>query len=124
VSRHYWRNGAPTEAGIVAFTEGDCWILAIHLHLLTDWPVYVVDDGAHWVVKVPGEDLYLDVTGVHTRSSLLWYWKMKSLRRCDSYTFQYAMTDVAERGLCQFAGSHGRAPVMARRLLEKHGVPA
>lgn len=124
MSAAYWRNGEPTPAGIEAFTEGDCWILAIHLSRRTGWPVYTVDHDRHWVVRVPGEDRYLDVLGVWTRGRLLRYWDASSLTVCESVLLGYARTDVMDRATETFHGSHRRAPVMAKRLLEKYGVRA
>ena len=118
----YWRNGEPTDAGIEAFTEGDCWILAIHLSRLTGWPVYTVDHDRHWVVRVPGEDRYLDITGVYTRQRLLRHWDASSLARCDSILLGYAHDDVTDAMTETFPGSHRRARRIARRLLEKYGV--
>lgn len=120
--QHYWRNGEPTKAGVVAFTEGDCWILAIHLSRRTGWPVYVVGDNRHWVVRVPGEDRYLDITGVRTRKALLSHWDALSLTLCDSILLDYAHQDVLDRMTETFSGSHRRAPGIARRLLDKYGV--
>lgn len=123
--KQYWRDGAPTEACIEAFTEGDCWVLAIHLHRMTGWPIYLVDAGDHWVVRETGQDRYLDVTGVYTRSQLLRRWEATSLSRIDEQLLEYAESDTSpESPMEAFEGSQRRAPVVARRLLMRHGVKA
>lgn len=118
MAEHYWRNGKATVAGIVAFTEGDCWILAIHIHKMTGHPIYLIDDGNHWVVRQAGYDRYIDVTGVWSRSQLLWRWHAKSLRRASEFMLNSALSDTHRGGPEDFEGSQRRAPLMARRLLE------
>lgn len=120
MSVQYWRNGAPTISAIEAFTEGDCWILAITLHRMTGWPVYLLDHHCHWVVRAPGRDRYLDITGVRTRKNLLNAWDSRSLTRADRSPFWcYAQDDVFEGEISQFPDSHRRARVVAQRLLER-----
>jgi hypothetical protein len=120
VSAVYWRNGSPTEAGHAAFTEGDCWILALVLYEMTGFEIYTLDSNVHWVVRV-GYNTYLDVGGISTRAELLDLWECSDLRRVGDTKIWLAERDrlrVAET----FAGSWRRAPVMARRLLDKYGL--
>ena len=116
----YWRGGEPTDACREAFTEGDCWILAVHLARQTNWIVYLLEDGEHWIVKNPRGDQYLDVFGVQTRSAVLHRWGASSLRRASSTILNYAMSDIEQGRGESFDGSHRRAPVIARRLIQKH----
>lgn len=116
----YWRDGEPTDACRQAYTEGDCWILAIHLARQTNWTLYLIEDGEHWIVKHPEKDLYLDVFGPQTRSAVLHRWGAKSLRRASRTIVEYATADCEQGTLEDFEGSHRRAPVIARRLIQKH----
>lgn len=124
MSAHYWRNGAPTEAAITAFTEGDCWILALCLYDLTGWPVYVIDagerEGIHWVVRVPDKDCYLDITGVYTRHRLLQKWEATGLRKADDNIVTYALRDYKIPDVEVFRDSYRRAPVIAQKLVDKY----
>jgi len=119
VSQPYWRDGAPTQACVSAYTEGDCWILAIHLARQTNWTVYLLEDGEHWLVKNPEKDQYLDVHGLQTRSQVLTRWGAAMLRRASGTILSYATADVDQGTLEDFEGSHRRAPVTARRLIQK-----
>lgn len=116
----YWRKGEPTEDGIQAYTEGDCWILAMHIHWQTGWPIYLVGGGSHWVVRVPGQDLYLDICGRATRYQLLREWEASSLTRIPDELMAYATVDTRAGVLEEFEGSHRRAPAIAQRLLIKY----
>lgn len=121
MSEAYWRDGKPTDRAIHVFTMGDCWILAYELHRRTGWPICLVDWGKHYVVKAPG-DRYLDITGVQTRGSLLRAWCGSSLKSATDDVYEEC---GRERGnYSEFVGSWRRAPVMARRLLDRYGVPA
>ena len=118
---HYWRNGEATEATIEAFTEGDCWILALQLHRIAGLPVYVLGDGAHWVVKASSK-WYLDVTGFSSRSQLLRRWGVSSLRPVDDELYALVSSDMVAQVGEAFPDSWRRAAVLARRLLDKHGT--
>jgi hypothetical protein len=124
MSVHHWRNGEPTPAGIETFTEGDCWILAVELGRIASLPVYQVNPSAtsgwavHWVVKLDG-DRYLDVEGIHGRSALLRRWEAVRLRMAASVALECAELD-REAGASAFEDSWRRAPIMARRLLDKY----
>lgn len=63
-------NGVPNDSCITAFTEGDCWALAIVLSEMTSWPcvcigvtdAYASDEWGHVMVLMP-DGMLLDITG-------------------------------------------------------------
>lgn len=120
LSVRYWHGGAATDEAIEAFTEGDCWILAITLSRMADLPVYLVDHGAHWVVQI-SKDFYLDIEGIATRGQLLRRWQATSLRKVDDATLNSALYDW-QHCTPQFERSQERSRDIARRLLDKYGV--
>jgi hypothetical protein len=70
-------------ATVEAFTEGDCWRLALELHQKLDWPVFVVTGVeiaytdhpsmyfGHMFVQNPVTGKFLDINGEHTEDELL-----------------------------------------------------
>lgn len=73
-----------TDHEVEAFTEGDCWALALEIHRREGLPLTMIAsqpkpgvawselDWCHVAVKVG--DLYLDATGLSTEVELLAYW--------------------------------------------------
>jgi hypothetical protein len=51
---------------------------ALEIHRLTSWPVYVIilqnDTPAHYVVRLPGGNWYLDINGFNSMPYHVWYW--------------------------------------------------
>lgn len=74
-------DGAPNLACVSAFTEGDCWALAIELSLATGWPCVCVgitdayggDEWGHVMVRMP-DGMLLDINGPHTPESVNLTW--------------------------------------------------
>lgn len=120
MSVRYWHAGAATEAAIEAFTCGDCWILAITLSRMADLPIYLVDGGDHWVVRI-SKDYWLDIEGIATRGQLLRRWNAKSLRHVDA-ELEATATHDWQYAAPAFERSQERSRDLARRLLDKYGV--
>lgn len=63
---------------ISTYLEGDCGALALSLQGLSGWPIYSIStEGgipAHYVVRAPGGEFFLDITGLRSRSYLKNYW--------------------------------------------------
>jgi hypothetical protein len=74
-------NGVPNSACIDAFTQGDCWALAIELSFMTGWPcvcigttdAYAGDEWAHVMVRMP-DGMLLDIEGRHDREQVNETW--------------------------------------------------
>lgn len=68
---------------IEAFTEGDCWALALSVNKLTNWPLIFITEGAeaedwlHVLVKMPNGK-WLDIHGANTPKQVRKYWKSEN----------------------------------------------
>lgn len=66
-------DGVASADAVTAFTEGDCWALAIAVHKMTGWPLVLagtdsasdLDGYSHVMVRMP-DGLLLDITGAST----------------------------------------------------------
>lgn len=125
--RPYWRDGAPTELGIEVFTQGDCWVLAYELFRMTGWPIVCIgpieddmDSAKHYAVRAPSGHL-LDVDGVATRGVMARRWGVSSITLAGP-TIYHLAKGSKRINHSEFLDSWRRAPIMARRLLDVHGV--
>ena len=120
----YWYPGGPTPYGIEVFTAGDCWALAWYLAQLTGgrlvtlgWPEW-----RHVAVRLDRHDrnLYLDATGLHTRSDLATNWGLpvKPLPMQHIETFQ-DYEDVLDAGFV-YDVTHGEVSDFAHLTAALH----
>lgn len=60
---------------IYAFTEGDCWALALSLNRMTGWPLIFLgrEEWVHVLVKTPNGK-WLDIHGENTPKQIRKYW--------------------------------------------------
>lgn len=77
---HVARDGTPSEGAVEAFTNGDCWALAIEIASMTDWDLVTLgatmdhdDEWAHCAVLTP-EGYVLDIEGLHHPEAALAQW--------------------------------------------------
>jgi hypothetical protein len=71
--------GSPvTEEEITRYTTAQCWVLAWHLarEIPAPYQPAIVDFDEHVLVQIGGEDMYLDVTGMHTKAELSGFWEL------------------------------------------------
>ena len=68
-----------TEDAITAFTCGDCWVFAWHVHKLTGWKVYTLDldleanSWGHVVCEMP-DRRFFDIYGPQTEDEMYERW--------------------------------------------------
>jgi hypothetical protein len=85
------------------FSDGGCHELAVSLHRLYDWPLYVVtpgsqEDWVHALVKVPDEELYVDIEGMWTLEEIHQKYPRMKLVSCSQELFGEVSTysEIAE----------------------------
>lgn len=123
MSAHFWRQGSPTAWARTVYTAGDCWLLAAALYRLGSFPIYLVEDGEHYVVKV-GPNRYLDIDGVQSRSTVLRRWDASSLIKAQAPFVTTILQTARFTNVETWEGGQRRAPDMARRLIEKYHLEA
>lgn len=116
---NFWVNGLPTDHCIEVFTQGDCWALAHEITTMTPLRMYLIGGGAHWIA---GDGrLFLDITGVSTRSKLLREWNSGSLRLANVFDVKMAAQDVAlGRFMFPWSLDNRRLRDAARRVVRAH----
>lgn len=86
--------GLFTEREIEAFNYGDCWLLALAIHRLTDWKIVGVGvkgqedrggyrDWCHIAVQTPNNKI-LDINGVHTKDEVIQRWSLAMWKALNS----------------------------------------
>lgn len=115
----------PRNADIDRFTTGDCHIFAKAVHSLTGWPIATFDyeydpTGSIHAFNIMPDGRLIDVEGVFMPKEFISKWKQWKAR---SYSVQHWPTMRRSWQGPQFGHySYRRARVVARRLLEHHGV--
>lgn len=75
-----------TAKEIEAFNYGDCWLLALAIHQITDWKIVGVGvkgqesrggyrDWCHIAVQTPNNKI-LDINGLHTKDEVIRKWTL------------------------------------------------
>lgn len=78
----------PTEHTVEAFTEGDCWLLAIVLSKRTGWPIvimHVLDEPGWWrhvAVQHPSGKI-LDIEGLQSEDDFFDRWEQQMDECCE-----------------------------------------
>ncbi len=110
----------PRKDDISRFTEGDCHVFAAAVHRLTGWPIHVFNDEGtpylHAFVVAP-DGKAVDIMGVRSMEDLLNEWgELEHLH--------YKWEDLKLEWGANTYGAYSvkRARLMARRLLEHHGL--
>jgi hypothetical protein len=127
---------APNSGTVKAYTEGDCWLLALELRRLTGFPmvfsVWTEDhseidewDWDHVAVRLP-DGRVMDVTGVKDEDVFRLEWRSKTLYDTDSSDvirmLLGPLVDDNLEGDGEFR-TRAQARACARRMLNEFRIP-
>lgn len=115
----------PRNADVDRFTTGDCHIFALAVHKLTGWPIATFDyehdpTGSIHAFNIMPDGRLIDVEGIHDPNEFVKQWKRWGAKRFSKQHWPTMRKSWQGPQFGQY--SYARARVVAKRLLEHHGV--